>query len=352
MSHTIKGDLIAMFKQFCVFAFILLSLGFFGCSQKEEVNVYSARKEALLAPLLAKFTDQTGIHVNIVASSGDALLTRLKSEGKNSPADVLITTDVGRLQRAKNADVLQAIESEKLSNSIPAKYRDAAGFWVGLSLRSRVLVYSPARVESSELTTYEDLALSQWKKRLCIRSSSNIYNQSLVASVIAHQGLEQTERWLKGLVANFARAPKGGDRDQVKAVAAGQCDVAVVNSYYLGAMLNGDDQAQKDAANAVKLFWPNQGADERGAHVNISGAGVTKYAKNKDAAIKLIEFLASDEAQKWYAETNNEYPVRKGIEISAVLQNWGDFKADTLSVDKLEQYNASAVKAMDRAGWK
>lgn len=319
---------------------------------KAEVNVYSARKEALIKPLLDKFTAQSGIAVNLVTGKGDALLTRLKSESENTPADLLITTDVGRLERAKEAGVLKAVNDAVITNSIPATYRDSAGFWYGLSLRSRVIVFNPEKVQASELSTYTQLADSKWKGRICIRSSSNIYNQSLVSSLIAHNGLATTEAWLKALVANFARPPQGGDRDQIRAVAAGQCDLAVVNSYYLGAMLNSSSEKDVKTAQKVTLFWPNQGQNARGTHMNISGAGVTKHAKNTDAAIALIRFLASDSAQQWYGEKNNEYPVRFGIEPSETLKAWGAFKADALAVDQLAKYNKDAVKAMDRAGWK
>jgi len=321
-------------------------------SLKGEVNVYSARKEALIKPLLDDFTAQTGVEVNLVTGKGDALLTRLKSEGKNTPADILITTDVGRLERAKAAGVLQAVSSPDLNQSIPATYRDEAGFWYGLSLRSRVIVFNPKKIQKGQLSTYKDLADPKWKKQICIRSSSNIYNQSLVSSMIAHDGLAQTEAWISGLVANFARPPRGGDRDQIKAVAAGQCHIAVVNSYYLGAMLNSSNAKEQAAAKQVTLFWPNQGANERGTHMNISGAGITQYAKNKEAALALIQFLSADKAQQWYGEQNNEYPVRHNIASSETLKAWGDFKADTLPVDKLAKYNTDAVKAMDRAGWK
>lgn len=315
----------------------------------EEVNIYSARKEGLIKPLLDRFTEATGIKTNLVTGKGDALLTRLKTEGRLSPADLLITTDVGRLYRAKQADVLQAVKSTALESAIPEAYRESDGYWFGLSRRSRVIVYAPGRVKADELSNYAALADEKWKGRVCIRSSGNIYNQSLVASVLEHDGLETTEKWLTGLVANFARSPQGGDRDQIKAVAAGVCDVAVVNSYYLGAMLNADE-ASREVAGSVELFWPNQGG--RGAHINISGAAVTKSAKNKANAIKLIEFLSSEESQQWYGEVNHEYPVRTGIKVSPTLKAWGDFKADDLHVEILGERNAQALMAMDRAQWK
>lgn len=334
-------------------ASLLLSFNAMAASPvNEEVNVYSARKEALIKPLLDRFTKHTGVKVNLVTSKGDALLTRLQAEGRNSPADLLITTDVGRLHRAKVAGVLQAIDAPKVNATVQQHLRDSEGFWYGLSLRSRVLVYNPKRVKPEQLSSYQALADSAWQRKVCIRSSSNIYNQSLVASFIAHNGIDATESWLKEFVKSFARPPKGGDRDQIKAVAAGICDVAVVNSYYLGAMLNSDNAREAKVAKTVALFWPNQSKDASGAHINISGAAVTKAAPHKANAIKLLEFLVSDESQKWYASVNHEYPVKAGVEVSETLKQWGDFKQDTLAVEKLGELNTEAVKVMDRARWK
>jgi iron(III) transport system substrate-binding protein len=315
-----------------------------------EVNLYSARKEELIKPLLDRFTAQTGIQVNLVTGKADALLKRLQSEGMNSPADLLITTDAGRLHRAKAAGVTQPVESENLNAAIPTIYRDPEGHWFGLSLRARPILYVKDRVDPATLSTYEALAGPEWKGRICIRSSSNIYNQSLVASLIAANDEADTEEWAKGLVANLARPPKGGDRDQIKAAAAGQCDIAIANTYYLVGMLSSKDEAQRTAAERMSVFWPNQ--DGRGTHVNVSGAAVTKSARNVDAAVRLLELLASDEAQQWYAQTNGEYPVRPGIPASATLAAWGDFKADDLSLTKLGELNGDAVRLMDRAGWK
>ena len=316
----------------------------------DEVNIYSARQESLIKPLLDRFTQKTGIKVNMVTSKGDALLTRLRSEGINSPADLLLTVDAGRLYRAQEAGVLQAVESFDLNNNIPSHLRSLDGQWYGLSVRARVLVYAKDRVQPSELSSYEALSEPTWKGRVCIRSSSNIYNQSLVAGMIASQGMADTEAWLAGLVSNFARPPAGGDRDQIKAVAAGQCDVAIVNSYYLGAMISSSDKTQQDAASKVALFWPNQ--KDRGTHINISGAGVTRAAKNIESAKQLISFLASNESQQWYADRNNEFPVRDTVQVSSTLDSWGPFKADTINVTELGRNNAEAIKAMDRAGWK
>ncbi len=315
-----------------------------------EVNLYSARKENLIKPLLDRFTEETGITVNLVTGKADALLQRLQSEGVNSPADMLITTDAGRLHRAKEAGVTQAVESSELSQRVPASFRDPDGHWFGLSLRARPILYVKGKVDPAGLSSYEALAEPEWKGRICIRSSDNIYNQSLVASLIAADGEEATEAWAKGLVANFARPPKGGDRDQIKAAAAGLCDIAIANTYYLAGMLTSQDAAQREAAEQVAVFWPNQKG--RGAHVNVSGASVTRAAKNRDNAIRLLEFLVSEEAQSWYAETNGEYPVRPDVPPSELLSSWGDFKMDTLNLSRLGELNPEAVRLMDRAGWK
>jgi len=315
-----------------------------------EVNVYSARKEALIKPLLDRFTEDSGIRVNLVTGKADALLKRLQSEGVNSPADLLITTDAGRLHRAKQAGVTQVVVSDRLQAAVPATYRDPEGHWFGLSLRARPILYVKGKVDPGELSTYEDLANPDWKRRICIRSSDNIYNQSLVASLIAADGAEATEVWAKGLVANMARSPKGGDRDQIKAAAAGQCDIAIANTYYLAGMLTSKDGEQRAAAEKMGVFWPNQGG--RGTHVNISGAALTVSAKNRDAAVRLLEYLVNDAAQQWYAETNGEYPLRSDIPVNPTLAAWGDFKADDLNLDRLGKLNGEAVRLMDRAGWK
>ena len=315
-----------------------------------EINIYSARKEDLIKPILEKFEQDTGTKINLITGKADALLQRLISEGKNSPADILITTDAGRLFRAKNANVIQAIESDILNNSIPEQYRDPESYWYGLTLRARPIVYAVDRVKPEQLSSYEALANLEWKQKVCIRSSDNIYNQSLVASILTHIGEDKTLAWTESLVKNFARPPQGGDRDQVKAIAAGQCDVALINNYYLGNMLTSKDETEVAAAQKVKIFWPNQ--DERGAHVNISGAAITTSSKNKTTAIKLLEFLVSDAAQQWYAEKNLEYPIKPGIQPSEILQSWGEFKADTLSLHQLGEHNAEAVMIMDRAKWK
>ena len=315
-----------------------------------ELNIYSARKEALIKPLLDRFSEATGTQINLVTGKGDALLTRLQSEGINSPADLLLTVDAGRLYRAQQAGILQPMMSKRLNAAIPQHLRSIDDQWFGLSVRARVIVYAKDRVGVEQLSTYEALAEPRWRGKICVRSSSNIYNQSLVASMLATEGMQYTEAWLERLVANFARTPAGGDRDQIKAVAAGLCDVAIVNSYYLGGMLRSSDPAQLEAASSVGLFWPNQ--DGRGTHINISGAGVTRSSQNPELAAQLIAFLASDESQRWYAGMNNEFPVRADIEVSETLRTWGGFEADQLNVTELGRNNANAIMAMDRAGWK
>ncbi len=331
-----------------------LTLPLIASADDAEVNLYSARKEALIKPLLDRFTEDTGIEVNLVTGKADALLERLKSEGGNSPADLLVTVDAGNLYRAKEAGLTQAVESETLTKAVPATYRDPEGHWFGLSLRARPIMYATDRVDPEELSTYEALADERWHKRICIRSSSNVYNQSLVASIIAANGAEATEEWAQAIVANMARPPQGGDRDQIKAVAAGQCDIAIANTYYLAGMLKSDDPGALEPAQQVAVFWPNQSGagDARGTHVNVSGATLLKSSRNQDAAVKLMEFLLTPKSQAWYADTNGEYPVLAGVGMSPVLAAWGEFEADDLDLVQLGQGNAEAVKLMDRAGWK
>ncbi len=315
-----------------------------------EVNLYSARQEALIKPLLDQFTAETGIRVNLVSAKADALLQRLKSEGRNSPADILFTVDAGNLHAAQVAGVLQPVRSAALEATIPEVYRDPQGHWFGLSMRARPILYVKGKVNPAELSTYEALAEPKWKGRICVRSSDNVYNQSMVGSMIATRGEEATEAWAKGFVANFARKPQGGDRDQIKAAVAGQCDIAIANTYYLAQMLESDKADEKAIAGKIGVFWPDQ--QGRGVHVNISGAGVTTAAPNRDNAVRLLEFLAGENAQQWYAETNQEYPVRSGVTASATLRGFGEFHADSVNMARLGELNATAVRLMDRAGWR
>lgn len=313
-----------------------------------EVNIYSARQEELIKPLLDNFSRDTGIKVNLITGKPDELISRLASEGRNSPADLLISTDVGRLYRAKTQGVLQSIQSAALSSAIPEELRDPQGQWYGLTMRARPIMYVPGNVNPQELSSYADLADPKWRGRICIRSSDNIYNQSMVAGLIAREGAAAAEQWVKGLVANFARPPRGGDRDQISAAANGVCDIAIANTYYLGGMLA--DPEQRAVAEKVKVFWPDQ--DGNGVHVNISGAGVAAYAPNKANAVRLLEYMVTAQAQAWYAEANHEYPVLNGVAASELLQGMGEFKADKLNLDKLGELNGEAIRVMDRAGWR
>ena len=317
-----------------------------------EVNVYSARKESLILPLLENFTAATNINVNLVTGSADALLKRLQVEGDASPADVFISVDAGRLHRAKEAGVLQPAHSALLDEKVPANLKDEDSYWYALSQRARVIFYAKERVDISELSTYEGLADAKWQGRICSRSSNNIYNQSLVASMLEADGAASTQAWLAGFVKNFARPPVGGDTDQLKAAAAGECDIAIANTYYFGRLVQSTKAEDQAIAAKLNLFWPNQATDERGAHVNVTGVGVTASSSNTENAIKLMEFLLSDESQTWYAEVNNEYPVVQGNAMPTSLTAYGHFKADSLGLTKLGENNRQAVEMMDMAGWK
>ncbi|MAL16602.1 MAG: Fe(3+) ABC transporter substrate-binding protein [Balneola sp.] len=331
---------------------VILAMIFVSCSTQEEVNVYSARHYDTDQALYAEFTEQTGIEVNLIEGGSDELIERVKSEGLNSPADILITVDAGRLWRAEEADILQPFESETLAERIPSSFRHPEGLWIGLSKRVRGIVANPETVENYEELTYEDLADPRFEGRVCIRSSNNIYNQSLVASMIETIGAEATEEWAEGMVANFARDPQGGDRDQIRGVAAGVCDVAVANHYYLAVMITGNDEADKEAASKVEFVFPNQGEDGRGAHINISGAGILENSPNKENAIKFLEYLTTPEAQEYFIGGNNEYPINDDAELAEVLESFGEFKSDAVNVSALGRNNPEAIQIMDRAGWK
>ncbi|WP_019625022.1 Fe(3+) ABC transporter substrate-binding protein [Thioalkalivibrio sp. ALJT] len=332
-------------------AAIAVSMPLVGCSpaDQDEVNLYSARQENLIRPLLEDFTDQTGIRVNLVTGAADNLLQRLRHEGRNSPADLFITADAARLHQAREADVLQSVDSDVLRANIPERYRDPEGLWFGLTTRARPILYHTDRVDPDALSTYEALTETPWQGRVCIRSSSNVYNQSLIAAMIATEGAEAAEEWANGIVANMARPPQGGDRDQIRAVADGVCDVAIANTYYLGLMLNSEGR-DREVAEQIGVFWPNQ--DDRGTHVNISGAGVAAHARNRDNAIRLLEFLTSPDAQEWYAEVNQEYPIRDDVPASTTLRGFGEFQTDDIELYRLGDHNAEALRIMDRARWR
>jgi iron(III) transport system substrate-binding protein len=310
-----------------------------------EVNVYSYRQPYLIDPLLKDFTAKTGIKVNVIFAE-KGLIERMAAEGRNSPADVLLTVDIGNLTQAVDAGVSQPIHSEALEAAIPDSYRDKDGQWFGLTRRARVVYASKDRVKLDHIT-YEDLADPKWRGKICVRSGQHSYNVALIASMIAHHGEKWTEQWLKDVKANLARKPAGDDRMQVKGVYSGECDLAIGNTYYMGAMLKNDKEPEQKAwANSVNMLFPN--TEDRGTHVNISGAIVAKNAPHKDNAVKLIEFLASDQGQKDYAEVNNEYPVKDGVPWSALVQSWGYFNADPISLNELAVTRKKASELVDK----
>ncbi|MEM9005178.1 MAG: Fe(3+) ABC transporter substrate-binding protein [Cyanobacteria bacterium P01_F01_bin.86] len=317
---------------------------------QNAVNLYSSRHYDTDDALYEGFTEATGIRVNMVEASADQLIERIKSEGDRSPADLLLTVDAGRLWRAEQDDLFEPVASSLLESSIPSYLRHPDGLWFGLTKRARVIMYNRETVDPSELSTYEDLVDPKWRGRILIRTSTNIYNQSLVGSLIAAHGPEATEAWARGLVANFAREPEGGDTDQIRAVAAGLGDIAISNTYYLARLVKSDDPADQAVADKMRVFFPNQ--DDRGTHVNISGGGVLKTAPNKEAAIQFLEYLVSPEAQALFAEGNNEYPVVAGVETDAAVASFGDFKEDTVSASVFGSNNPEALQVSDRAGWK
>jgi iron(III) transport system substrate-binding protein len=316
--------------------------------ESKEVNVYSHRHYDIDKELFADFEKETGIKVNVIEGEADPLMTRIENEGKNSPCDLLITTDAGRLLQAKKKGLLQSVSSDMLNN-IPANLRDPEGEWFGLTMRARIIVTSK-KLPAGSISNYEDLAASKWKGKILIRSSDNMYNQSLVAALIAELGYDKALDWAKGLVANMARDPKGGDRDQVLAIAAGEGEIAVVNTYYIGKMLTSDNPEEVKAAENILVIFPNQA--DRGTHVNISGAGVAKYAPNKKNAIRLLEYLISPSVQKKFADGNFEYPVLPGVEYSEILKSWGTFKMDSLPLSQIGKYQEDALRLFNESGWK
>jgi iron(III) transport system substrate-binding protein len=308
----------------------------------QEVNVYSHRQPELIQPLIDAFTAQSGITVNI-AFVDKGMVERLVAEGKRSPADLVLTVDIARLSEVVNAGVTQPVDSAVLQDNIPAQYRDPGNQWFGLTSRARIIYASKDRVAEGEVTTYEDLADPKWTGRICTRSGTHDYNLALLGAVIADDGEPAAKAWAEGVQANLARKPAGGDRDQVKAIWAGECDIALGNTYYMGQMLADPEQAEW--ANSVRIVFPT--FVEGGTHMNISGMAMTKAAPNQDAALKLMEFLSSDEAQKIYAETNHEFPVKPGVPVSALVASWGSFTPDTLPLIDIAAQRPVALKIME-----
>ncbi|HRE14580.1 MAG TPA: Fe(3+) ABC transporter substrate-binding protein [Usitatibacteraceae bacterium] len=314
------------------------------------LNLYSSRHYQTDEALYANFTKKTGIRINRIEANEDALLERLKNEGARSPADVLVTVDAGRLWRAEQMGLFQPVKSAILVERIPAELRQPDGLWFGFSVRARPIFYAKSAVKAGEIRTYEDLADPRWKGKICVRSSSNMYNLSLMSSMIAGVGPEKAEAWARAVVANFARSPKGGDTDQLKAVAAGECQVAIANTYYYVRLAKSAKPDERSVAEKVGVVFPNQG--DRGTHVNISGAGVLKHAPHREAAVKFLEYLASDEAQGYFANGNNEYPATGAVKGNPELAALGAFRKDSLNVSLLGRNQAAAQQAYDRAGWK
>ncbi len=308
-----------------------------------DVNVYSYRQPFLIKPIFDAFTKETGIKVNTVFAK-QGLVERLVNEGINSPADLIFTVDIGRLDGALQAGVTQSVSSETLEQNIPAEFRDPEGHWFGLTNRARLLVTSNDRMADGDISSYEDLADPRFSGKICTRSGKHSYMVALIASVIAHSGEEAAQQWLEGVKGNLARTPEGNDRAQVKAISEGLCDIAIINSYYMGAMLT--DEEQSAWANSVRIVFPNQ--DDRGTHMNISGMSLTKSAPNKDNAIKLMEFLSGDLAQRMYAEQNHEYPVNPEVSASGLVQSWGEFSYDTLPLAEIAKHRVAASKLVDK----
>ncbi len=320
----------------------LIALLFAPPAFADEVNIYSHRQPELIQPLMDQFTAETGVDVNI-AFVDKGMAERLKAEGSRSPADLVLTVDIGRMVELVTADVLQPVDDAMLKANIPAEYRDPSDLWFGLTARSRVVYASADRVKPGEITTYEDLVNPKWKGRLCMRSGLSDYNVALAAAYWLHHGPEATKIWLEGLKANLAHKPQGGDRDQVKSIWSGECDIALGNTYYLGQMAN--DDSQKDYAAAVRIDFPV--FENGGSHMNISGIALTRSAPNKVAALKLMEWLSSDEAQRIYAETNHEFPVKPGVARSALVQSWGPFTPDSLPLADIAKARSDAVKLIE-----
>jgi iron(III) transport system substrate-binding protein len=316
----------------------------------DTLHVYSHRHYEVDQEVNGLFTEKTGIEVKVVNAEADQLIERLKSEGVDSPADVLVTVDAGRMQRAVEDGLLQPVKSEVLEKATPEAFRDAEGHWYPFTLRARGIVVAKDRVKEGEVKDYADLAKPEWRGRVLARSSTSGYNQSLLASIIAAEGEEAAGDWAKGVAKNLARPPQGGDRDQIKAVAAGLADAAITNSYYLGLLLNSPDAAERKAAESVRMVFPNQSG--RGTHCNVSAVGITKHAKNAEAGRKYMEFLVSPEVQKLYANGSFEHPISMDLSLGEQMEKWGEFKVDETGFGKLGDFSAEATRLFDSAGWK
>ena len=331
---------------------IILSSCMPNTNKSKEINIYSQRHYDSDKMQYKKFEEKTGIKVNVTKAGADELIQRMKNEGDNSQADLFITVDVGKLWQASDLGLFQKFEDQTVFDNIDPQFLDKNGYWVPVTYRSRVVVYSNERVNKEDLTTYEDLANEKWRGRLLVRSSSNAYNQALMSSLVANLGPDAVTSWSEAVVKNFARDPKGSDRDQVKAIAAGQGDIAIVNSYYIGLLLSSEKEEEINAGNAVSVFFPNQGEDERGAHINVSGIALTKNAKNKENAIELIKYLTSVEGQETYVNNSYEYSVNPNVKPDEIVQAWGEFKKDPVDLNMLGIMRDEAIRIFDKTGWK
>lgn len=351
-----------------ILASALLTIGLAGCganqgssdtgkeaektadTESKVVNVYTARHYEADDEVYKNFTEKTGIKVNVVKAEAEELIERLKREGESTEADLFITVDGGVLANAKKNDVLQPVTSDIINKNVPENLRDSEDYWVGMSTRARVIVYAKDRVNPDQLSTYEDLADKKWKGKVLARSSTSLYNQSLLASFIELNGEETAEQWSQGIVNNFARQPDGGDRDQAKAIAAGTGDVAIMNTYYVGLMANSEEPEEVKVAENIGIFYPNQ--ETNGTHVNISGIGLTKHSPNKENAMKLIEYITSIEAQEYLSANNYEFPVNPDAAQPELLKSWGTFNMQELNFDTLGEHNAKAIEIFNKTGWK
>jgi iron(III) transport system substrate-binding protein len=341
-------------KRVIIFISTILVLSSCGETSKEsdEINLYSQRHYKVDEQQYEAFEKETGIKVNVVKANADELIERLKNEGDNSPADLFITVDAGKLQKAKDLDLLQKISSPIINQNVDIDLKDVNGYWIPITYRARIIVYSKERVNVGELSTYANLTNEKWRNKVLVRSSSNAYNQALLSSIVANRGEEAATNWASELVKNFARDPKGNDRDQVKAITAGQGDLAIVNSYYIGLLLSSENDEEIKAGNSVGVFFPNQGEEESGSHINVSGIGLAKNAPNKENAIKLMEFLTSESAQKTYTNTSYEYPANPNVEPNEIVKKWGSFKKDILDLNQLGVFRNKAIEIFDKSAWK
>ncbi|MCF8009298.1 MAG: Fe(3+) ABC transporter substrate-binding protein [Halanaerobiales bacterium] len=335
-----------LYKANLIFIFLLIIIFTTVAGAEGEVNLYTNRHYDTDELLLQEFEEDTGIMVNVLKGGSDELIEKIAREGKDTSADLLITADAGRLHRAKTMGLLQPVKSKVLFNNIPKNLRDEENYWFGLTIRGRVVVYAKNRVNEADLSSYEDLIDEKWNGKILVRSSSNIYNQSLLASFIELYGRDWAVNWAEGIVKNMARKPQGNDRDQATAVVAGQGDIAIMNTYYLGKMLNSTNQEEVKVAKQLEIFFPKK------THINVSGIGLTRHAKNKENAVRLIEYLTSKKAQEMFAKANFEYPVNNEVKPSELLKSWGEFKTQDINLSSLGENNKEAYMIFNQVGWK